>query len=146
MVLGRDGGMIKQIYWPFFLGAGGRIGSGKQWFPWIHVADVAGIVAHAILNNKVSGVLNAVAPGSATNAEFTQFFSEAMNRPAVLPMPEVVMKQVYGPERGKIILEGQKVAPKRTLESGYKFTFPDLSTACKDLAEVPAVKSDSSSQ
>lgn len=132
-MLGRDGGMIKQIYWPFFFGAGGRIGAGTQWFPWIHVADVAGIVTHAIENDKVSGILNAVAPHPATNAEFTKTFASALRRLAVFPIPGFVMNFAYGPERGKVVLEGQKVIPKRTLQSGYKFVFPDLTSACRDL-------------
>ncbi|KAK7114925.1 epimerase family protein SDR39U1-like [Littorina saxatilis] len=145
VVLGRDGGMIQQIYWPFFLGAGGRIGSGAQWFPWVHVADVAGIITHAIINDHVSGVLNAVAPEPATNAEFTKAFASAMWRPSIFPVPGFVMNTVYGPERGKVILEGQKVIPKKTLESGYKFAFPDLKSACQDVSQMLTITSVSGS-
>lgn len=133
--------MIQQIFWPFFLGAGGRIGSGQQWFPWIHVADVAGIVTHAILNDNVSGVLNAVAPQTTTNAEFTQAFASAMWRLAIIPVPSFVMNKVYGPERGKVILEGQKVVPKRTLKSGYTYAFPDLVSACRDCSNLFMINS-----
>ena len=133
VVLGRDGGMIQQIYWPFYLGTGGRIGSGQQWFPWIHVKDVTGIVTYSILNDGVSGILNAVSPHAATNDEFTKSFARAMGRPAIIPVPEFVINMVYGPERGKVILEGQKVVPKRTLEAGYKFSFPELCSACRHL-------------
>ena len=133
MVFGRDGGMIQQIYWPFFLGTGGRLGSGQQWLPWVHVADVAGIVTYAIINDSVSGILNAVSPSPATNAEFTKAFASAMRRPAIFPVPEFVINTVFGPERGLVILEGQKVVPKRTLEAGYKFSFPDLCSACRQL-------------
>lgn len=137
--------MIQQIYWPFFLGAGGRIGSGAQWFPWVHVADVAGIITHAIINDHVSGVLNAVAPEPATNAEFTKAFASAMWRPSIFPVPGFVMNTVYGPERGKVILEGQKVIPKKTLESGYKFAFPDLKSACQDVSQMLTITSVSGS-
>lgn len=136
VVLGRDGGMIQQIYWPFFMGVGGRIGSGQQWFPWIHVEDIAGIITHAITDDSVSGILNGVAPQPATNTDFTKAFASSMGRPALFPVPGFVMNTVYGPERGKVILEGQKVSPKRTLESGYKFAFPDLTSACKSLSQV----------
>ena len=145
VVLGRDGGMIQQIYWPFFFGTGGPISSGRQWFPWIHVADIAGLVTHAIINDNVSGVLNGVAPQTCTNGEFTKAFASAMWRPALIPVPAFVMNTVYGPERGKIILEGQKVIPKRTLETGYKFAFPDLTSACKDVACMLTVDSVSGS-
>ncbi|KAL8605936.1 hypothetical protein ACOMHN_024760 [Nucella lapillus] len=134
VVLGRDGGMIQQIYLPFFMGLGGPISSGEQWFPWIHVSDIAGLVFHAIRNDNVSGILNGVAPQSATNAEFTKAFASAMCRPAFFPVPGFVMNWVFGHERGKVILEGQKVIPKRTLESGYKFSYPDLASACKNLS------------
>lgn len=134
VVLGRDGGMIQQIYYPFFFGLGGPISSGEQWFPWIHVDDLVGIVLHAITNDNVSGVLNGVAPESATNADFTKAFASAMCRPAFFPVPGFVMNFVFGHERGKVMLEGQKVIPKRTLESGYTFLFPDLASACKNLS------------
>ncbi|KAK7478374.1 hypothetical protein BaRGS_00030378, partial [Batillaria attramentaria] len=145
VVLGRDGGMIQQLYWPFFLGLGGPIGSGKQWLPWIHVADVAGLVTHAILNDHVSGILNAVAPEPVTNAQFAKTFASAMWRPAVIPMPGFIMNTVYGPERGIVVLEGQKVIPKRTLETGYPFAFPTLASACKDVSQMLTINSVSGS-
>ncbi len=136
VVLGRDGGMIQQMFLPFFLGVGGKIGTGSQWFPWIHVADIAGIFTHAIMNSDVTGVLNGVAPESATNSDFTRAFARAMRRPAVFPVPSFVMNKVFGEERGKVILDGQKVLPKRTLESGYKFVYPDLASACENCSSL----------
>ncbi|KAL3860028.1 hypothetical protein ACJMK2_010201 [Sinanodonta woodiana] len=134
VVLGQDGGMIQQIYFPFFLGFGGRMGTGKQWFPWIHVDDIAGILAYAVKNKSVSGILNGVAPEAATNAQFASAFAGAMWRRALIPMPSFVFNTVFGNERAKIILEGQKVIPKRTLECGYKYKYPDLQSACRDLS------------
>ena len=141
VVLGRDGGMIQQIILPFYLGLGGRIASGKQFFPWIHVADMASIITFSIMNEQVTGVLNGVAPEVATNEQFTKAFGSAfaIKRPTILPVPGAVMNMVYGPERGKIILEGQKVIPKRTLELGYKFLFPDLKSACDEFARLSIV-------
>ncbi|XP_041376023.1 epimerase family protein SDR39U1-like [Gigantopelta aegis] len=136
VVLGRDGGMIQQIYLPFFLGLGGRIGSGSQWFPWIHVADIGGIFTHAIINDNISGILNGVAPQAATNLEFTKSLGSEMWRPTIFPIPGFVINYLLGEERGKVILEGQKVIPKRTLESGYKFVFPDLISACQNCAHM----------
>ena len=133
VVLGHGGGMFQQIYWPFFFGLGGHISSGKQWFPWIHVADTAGFISYAIENRHVSGVYNGVAPETLTNAQFTKVFASAMNRPALFPVPDFMIKAVFGLERGKVILEGQMVVPKRTLESGYNFLFPNLNSACRDL-------------
>lgn len=136
MVLGRDGGMVQQMFIPFFLGVGGRVGSGSQWLPWIHVADIAGLFTHAILNPDVKGILNGVAPEAATNSDFTKAFARAMWRPAWFPVPGFVMNFVFGEERGKVILEGQKVLPKRTLESGYEFVYPDLKSACTNCAQL----------
>ncbi|XP_046328187.2 epimerase family protein SDR39U1-like [Haliotis rufescens] len=136
VVLGRDGGMVQQMFVPFFLGVGGRVGSGSQWLPWIHVADIAGLFTHAILNPNVKGILNGVAPEAATNSDFTKAFASAMWRPALFPVPGFVMNFVFGEERGKVILEGQKVLPKRTLESGYEFVYPDLKSACTNCAQL----------
>lgn len=141
VVLGRDGGMIQQTFLPFFMGLGGRIGSGRQYFPWIHVADIASIITFSIMNEQVTGVLNGVAPEIVTNKQFTKAFGAAFSvkRPTILPVPGAVMNWVYGPERGKIILEGQKVIPKRTLELGYKYLFPDLKSACEEFARLSVV-------
>ncbi|KAL5021654.1 hypothetical protein ScPMuIL_000809 [Solemya velum] len=136
VVLGRDGGMIQQLFLPFFLGIGGKIGTGKQWFPWIHIADISGIICHAIKNDDVTGILNGVAPEMATNSDFTQAYGRAMWRPTVFPIPTFMIKFMYQSERSKIILEGQKVIPKRTLESGYKYVFPDLKSTCSDCAKL----------
>jgi uncharacterized protein (TIGR01777 family) len=120
------------MYFPFWFGLGGRIGSGKQWLPWIHAGDAAGIFAHAIEKEHVSGILNGTAPNPVTNAEFTAAFGKAMWRPTFLPVPEFTLNMIYGPERAKVLLQGQKVLPKRTLESGYKFTFPEITAACEE--------------
>lgn len=136
VVLGRDGGMIQQIFLPFFLGVGGRIGSGRQFFPWIHVGDMASIITFAIMNENVTGVLNGVAPEVATNNDFTKAFGAALYRPTLIPTPGWAMEKVFGEERGKIILSGQKVIPKRTLELGYEYLYPDLKSACKEFARL----------
>lgn len=136
VVLGRDGGMIQQIFLPFFLGIGGKIGTGKQWFPWIHIADISGIIFHAIKTDQVTGVLNGVAPETATNLDFTHAYGSAMWRPTVFPIPTIMVKFLYQSERSKIILDGQKVIPKRTLELGYKYIHPDLKSACSDCAKI----------
>ena len=124
--------MIQQLYYPFYFGLGGTIGfNGSQWLPWIHVTDLAGIFFHAITNDNVSGVLNGTAE-SATNYDFTKAFAGALCRPAIFPTPGFVMNLVFGSERAKVILEGQNVKPIRTLESGYKYVYFDLKSACKN--------------
>ncbi|XP_067869859.1 epimerase family protein SDR39U1 [Heterodontus francisci] len=133
VVLGKDGGAIKQMIWPFWLGVGGSIGSGRQYFPWIHVDDLGGILAHALENDSVSGILNGVAPAQNTNREFAVTLAASLGRPAVLPLPEFAVRAVLGAERGVMLLEGQRVMPVRTLQSGYKYRYPELRAALENI-------------
>lgn len=136
VVLGRSGGMIQQIYWPFYFGLGGPVGSGKQPFPWIHIDDISGIFLHGINSDSVSGVLNGVAPNIATNGEFSKALARAMWRPCLFPLPEFALNLAFGKERAAMMTTGPKVLPKRTLESGYKFKYPDIKSACKACTTV----------
>ncbi|KAK2104040.1 hypothetical protein P7K49_017896 [Saguinus oedipus] len=133
VVLGRGGGAIGHMLLPFRLGLGGPIGSGQQFFPWIHIGDLAGILTYALEANHVHGVLNGVAPSSATNAEFAQTLGAALGRPAFIPLPSTVVQAVFGRERAIMLLEGQKVTPRRTLATGYQYSFPELGAALKEV-------------
>ena len=124
------------MFIPFFLGFGGKISSGKQWFPWIHVEDVAGIIYYAIQNERVNGVLNATAPHYITNAEFTRAFASQLWRPALCTVPEFALNFVYGSERAQALTTGAKVIPKRTLDLGYEYLYPDIKSACKEFATL----------
>ncbi|XP_013918337.1 PREDICTED: epimerase family protein SDR39U1 [Thamnophis sirtalis] len=136
-VLGKDGGAISQMIWPFRFGLGGPIGSGHQHFPWIHVADLSGIVSHGLQKEGLRGILNGVAPSAVdtTNEDFARAMGSVLKRPAFLPLPGFVVKAVFGSERSTMLLDGQRVVPKRTLESGYMFAFPDLSSALQDILD-----------
>lgn len=136
LALGRNGGVIYNMILPFWCGVGGPVGSGKQWFPWIHVQDVAGIFAFALENGEVSGRLNAVAPGIVTNGEFAKEFGRALWRPAFFPLPGFVVRLAFGEERAKIMLEGQHVSPQRTQELGYEFIYPQLTEACQEFGHI----------
>ncbi|XP_044521126.1 epimerase family protein SDR39U1 isoform X1 [Gracilinanus agilis] len=132
VVLGRGGGAISHMLLPFRLGLGGPIGSGQQFFPWIHIEDLSGILVHAIEKNHVKGILNGVSPASSTtNAEFAKALGTAVGRPALLPLPSPAVQAIFGQERSVMLLEGQKVIPRRTLASGYQYTFPELQAALK---------------
>ncbi|XP_054572463.1 epimerase family protein SDR39U1 isoform X2 [Eptesicus fuscus] len=134
VVLGRGGGAIGHMLLPFRLGLGGPIGSGQQFFPWIHIGDLAGILAHALEASHVQGILNGVAPASTTtNAEFAQALGTALGRPAFIPLPSTVVQAVFGQERAIMLLEGQKVIPRRTLATGYQYSFPELGAALKEI-------------
>nr|XP_035970645.1 epimerase family protein SDR39U1 isoform X4 [Halichoerus grypus] len=134
VVLGRGGGAIGHMLLPFRLGLGGPIGPGHQFFPWIHIRDLAGILTHAVEASHVQGVLNGVAPApTTTNAEFAKAFGAALGRPAFMPLPSVVVQAVFGRERAVMLLEGQKVVPRRTLATGYQYSFPELGAALKEV-------------
>ncbi|KAG5887855.1 hypothetical protein JTB14_005621 [Gonioctena quinquepunctata] len=109
VVLGRSGGMIKQLYLPFYLGLGGPIGDGSQFMPWIHVDDLTNLIIFAIKNKTAEGILNGVAPNPCTNKEFSQAFGKALNRPAFLPLPSFVMNLLLNRERAIMVTEGQKI-------------------------------------
>ncbi|XP_061715179.1 epimerase family protein SDR39U1 [Cydia pomonella] len=136
VVIGREGGMIKNMILPFFLGLGGRIGSGKQFLPWIHVDDLTGIIKFAIENEKVDGILNGVSPHIITNQDFTASFAKALNRPAFFPVPETILNVLLNPERAMLLTKGQHVTPKRVLELGYSYKYHNLDEACKDVAHI----------
>nr|CAG4644022.1 EOG090X07KR [Lepidurus arcticus] len=131
VVLGREGGMIAQIFWPFFAGLGGKMGSGDQFFPWIHVEDLTRLILHAIEERDCEGVYNGVAPQVIRNSEFTNAFAKALWRPALFPLPELVLKAMFSPDRAEMITRGQKVIPQRTLVSGFTYKYPDIQSACQ---------------
>ncbi|KAM4604776.1 epimerase family protein SDR39U1 [Polymixia lowei] len=137
-VLGRDGGAMKQMLLPFWLGLGGTLGSGRQPFPWIHVSDLAGIIAHALepspdTPSATPQVFNGVAPALNTNYEFTKELGRVLRRPTIFPVPGFVMNALMGSERAVVLTQGQKVTPKRTLESGFQYKYPDLTSALKEI-------------
>ncbi|CAG7725640.1 unnamed protein product [Allacma fusca] len=136
IVLGRQGGVIRDMYFPFYFGVGGPVGSGQQFFPWIHINDIVGLILFAIENNKVKGVLNGVAPQAVTNREFATALGKAMWRPSLFPLPKFVLNVIFSPERAKIMTEGQKVIPKRALEYGFTYDYPDIDSACRACAHL----------
>ena len=124
---------MENIRLPFSLGLGGPVGSGNQWFPWIHIDDIVGIVMHAIETDTVTGVLNGTAPSPVRSSEFTKAYASALNRPHFFPLPEFVVRTVFGSEEANIVLDGQKVLPKRTQELGYVFKYPDVESAIREI-------------
>ena len=134
IVLGSDGGALEKMIPLFKLGLGGKLGSGKQWFPWIHVADLARMIHWAIDTPSTSGVLNATAPTPVTNAEFTKQLAKALNRWAVLPAPRFGLKLALG-EFADSLFFSQNVVPEKALAEGFKFQFSDLSAALRDIVK-----------
>lgn len=118
------------------MGVGGPVGTGEQFFPWIHIDDLVNLIIFAMENPKVNGILNGVAPQIITNKQFAQAFARALWRPAIFPMPKLVLNAAFSPERAKIMTEGQKVIPKRALELGFKFKYEDIESACKTCTDI----------
>jgi uncharacterized protein len=132
-VLSTEGGMLKEMLPPFKLGVGGPLAGGNQYLAWIHVDDEVGILLWALDDEKVSGVVNASSPHPATNKEFSKALGRALNRPAVMPVPGLVLDLKFGKEFGQVLRGGARVIPKRTEELGYEFKHPDLDEALADL-------------
>jgi uncharacterized protein (TIGR01777 family) len=111
---------------------GGKIGDGKQWTAWIHMADAVGLIEFAILSAQLRGPVNVTAPDPATNAEFTRDLAAAVHRPAILPIPKFALHLLYG-EMAQIIYGSQRVIPQAALRAGYHFRFPALAGALLDI-------------
>ncbi len=131
IVLGNGGAIAKMIP-PFRLFAGGPIGSGRQWFSWIHRDDLVSLILQALTNPTMAGVYNATAPNPVRMAEFCQTLGSAMHRPSWLPVPPFALELLLG-DGAVVVLEGQQVLPKRTLETGFVYQYPQVKTA---IAEV----------
>jgi uncharacterized protein (TIGR01777 family) len=135
IVLAEDGGALEKLLTPFKMFAGGPVGNGEQWFPWVHIDDVVGIMLHAIDHPEISGVMNAVSPGLVRNREFAVALGEALKRPARFSVPAFVIKLALG-ELGGTLLGGQRARPARTLGSGYRFRYDTIEKALSDLVTV----------
>jgi uncharacterized protein (TIGR01777 family) len=131
IVLGLGGALGKMIT-PFKLFAGGPIGSGRQWFSWIHIDDLVNLIYQALTKQEFWGVYNATSPHPVTMGQLCQTIGKVMHRPCWLPVPSFVIEALLG-EGAIVVLEGQRVLPKRTLESGFQFQYPDLQPALQEI-------------
>ncbi|MBW4446434.1 MAG: TIGR01777 family oxidoreductase [Spirirestis rafaelensis WJT71-NPBG6] len=127
IVLGTGGALGKMIT-PFKLFAGGPIGSGQQWFSWIHLDDIVNLIVEALSKPEMQGVYNATAPNPVRMGELSQTMGQIMNRPSWLPVPSFAIEALLG-DGAIVVLEGQQVQPKRTLETGFKYQYPNLNPA-----------------
>lgn len=133
--IGRARGFLPIIRLPFCLGIGATIGTGRQMFPWVHIDDMVGVILHVLDNPETHGRYNAVSPGIVDNATFTTSFAKALGRRVVWSVPERLVRFAVGAERSSILLRGQLVKPKRTLESGFAFKYDTIDAAMHDLVE-----------
>ena len=133
VVLGRDGGALRQLVPLFKKYLGSPLGNGKQWFSWIHELDLAHIYSFVLDHRGISGPINCTAPQPVRNRDMTKILGEALGKPTFMPaIPAFVIRILMG-EFGTTLLKGQKVLPKKLLESGFNFRFPELGVALKDL-------------
>ena len=132
VVLGKGGGALAKMTTPFKLGVGGRIGNGKQWFPWIHLDDEVGLIEFVLGTPHAHGPVNATAPNPVTMQEFARALGKAMHRPAVMPVPGFALRAFVG-KVAEALLSGQRALPRAAEKWGYHFRHPTLEGA---LAEI----------
>jgi uncharacterized protein len=131
VVLSPKGGALEKMLPPFKAFVGGPVGSGKQWFPWIHVADEVRAILWAV-DRDLTGPVNLVAPGIVRMKEFAKALGRALRRPAWAPVPAAPLKILLGEFAG-VLLEGQRAVPKKLLDSGFRFRFEDVDSALRDV-------------
>lgn len=131
IVAGNAGGFLQRMILPFKLGLGGRLGTGRQYMPWVHRDDVVAALIWMLETPEASGAYNVVSPNPTTNREFTQCLANTLKRPAIFPAPAPLLKIALG-EMSRLLLTGQRAIPARLLDSGFKFSYPTLREALKD--------------
>lgn len=128
-VIDKRGGLLKQVLLPFRLGLGGPIAGGKQYMPWIHIGDEVRILLWALDNDRVSGTINASAPNPVTNGEFSRALGRVLRRPAVVPVPKFALWPILGGELADAATSSLRVVPRRALDLGFEFRYPEIEPA-----------------
>ena len=131
LVLDKRGGLLKRLLTPFKLGVGGPIAGGKQYMPWIEIDDDVRMILWAIDDDRVSGAINATAPEPATNAELSKALGRVLKRPAVLPVPKLTLTLMRGGELADAATGGQRAVPRRALDLGFEFRYPEVEEALR---------------
>jgi uncharacterized protein (TIGR01777 family) len=132
VVLSNAGGAFPKQVMPFKFFVGGPVGSGKQWYPWIHIDDEVRAIQFLIANKKVEGLFNLSAPNPVTNQEFSKLIGKVLGRPSFIPAPAFAVRVIFG-EMAMILLEGQRAIPQRLLELGFQFKYETALAALKNL-------------
>ena len=133
VVLDKKSGALPQMALPFRFFAGGRVGSGRQYLSWIHLADWLGMVRWALATPDVAGPLNVTAPAPVTNAEFSRALGRAMDRPALVPAPAFALRLGLGEMADGLLLGGQRVLPAKAQRHGFRFRFASVDAALQDI-------------
>lgn len=133
IILSPTGGALTQMLLPFKLGLGGKIGSGRQYWSWVSVEDVAGAIHHALRTDSLRGPANTVAPNPVTNLEFTKTLGRVLRRPTIFPMPAFAARLALGEMADELLLSSARLEPAQLVASGYKFRYPQLEGALRHL-------------
>jgi uncharacterized protein len=136
VVLSPKGGALGKMLTPFKLGAGGRIGNGRQWMSWIDVQDMVGAIHLILKTDLLQGPVNMVAPKPVTNAEFTRTLASVLSRPAIFPMPAFAVKLAFGEMGETVLLGSQRVEPAQLVGSGYPFRFSELKMSLQNILKA----------
>jgi uncharacterized protein len=131
IILSKNGGALPQMLTPFKLGAGGKLGSGKQWMSWISLDDAITAIRTAITDANLSGPINIVAPNPARNTDFTRALAKVLHRPAILPAPAFALRLALGEMADALLLSSQRVIPEKLTQQHFKFQYPDLESALR---------------
>jgi len=132
IILGKNEGALPLMALPYKMGIGGKVGSGNQWVSWVHVSDVAKAILYAIDNDDFKGPFNVTSPDPKQMNEFGKILGQILNRPHWIPVPSFALKLALG-DKSQLVLEGQRVMPDKLLTHGFKFTYPDLQQALKNI-------------
>jgi uncharacterized protein (TIGR01777 family) len=138
VILSAKGGALERMVLPFKLGAGGRLGSGKQWMSWVALEDVVEIVRAAIADERLRGPVNVAAPAPVQNAEFTRVLAKVMHRPAMVPAPAFALRIALGEMADGLLLASQRVIPEKLRATGYQFRYENLEGALRVIIAAKA--------
>ncbi len=138
LVLAPRGGALARMLLPFRLGLGGPLGDGRAWWSWVAIDDVIAVIERALVDDRLAGPVNVVAPGAVTNRTFTRALGRALSRPALLPLPAFALRALFGEMADGALLASARVAPARLQAAGHVFRFPALEEALRHLLGRPA--------
>jgi uncharacterized protein (TIGR01777 family) len=128
-----DGGALPQMLPPFRIGLGGKVGSGKQYWPWITLEDIVRVIRFAIANDALSGPVNVVAPQQTTNKEFTKALGRVLRKPTIFPLPSVAVTLMLGEMGQEALLVSERVEPTKLKNLGFVYRHPEIEEALRDV-------------
>jgi uncharacterized protein (TIGR01777 family) len=140
IVLDKRGGALPRMALPFRLGAGGRLGSGRQWMSWLALEELVAMIQYALATDSLAGPANAVSPHPVRNADFTKVLARVLHRPAIFPAPGFALRLALGEMADALLLASQRVLPKKFESLGYRFFLPDLESALRAVLATDSAK------